>query len=94
MSRIEQIPRAGYEIKIAWEFDFDREGKVEQKPELLTHPIVQQTPLYARDALYGGFITHVMLRQLCTCVNCSTSGITYGRDSGIHDICSRIIICV
>jgi len=27
---------------------------VKQKPELLTHPIVQQSPLRTRDALYGG----------------------------------------
>jgi len=27
---------------------------VNQKPELLTHPIVEQSPLHMRDALYGG----------------------------------------
>jgi len=27
---------------------------VRQKPQLLTHPIVQQSPLRTRDALYGG----------------------------------------
>jgi hypothetical protein len=27
---------------------------VKQKPELLTHPVVQQSPLCSRDALYGG----------------------------------------
>jgi len=27
---------------------------VKQKPEMLTHPIVQQSPLCTRDALYGG----------------------------------------
>jgi len=26
---------------------------VDEKPELLTHPIVQQTSLNTRDALYG-----------------------------------------
>ena len=54
MTRIEQITQAGYEVKIAWECDFDREGIVEEKPELLTHPIVQQAALTTRDALYGG----------------------------------------
>ena len=34
--------------------EFDDSGIVKQKPELLTHPIVQQGPLRTRDALYGG----------------------------------------
>jgi G:T-mismatch repair DNA endonuclease (very short patch repair protein) len=54
MTRIEQITQAGYEVKIVWECDFDRDGIVEEKPELLTHPIVQHTALNTRDALYGG----------------------------------------
>ena len=54
MTRLEQITQAGYEVKIVWECDFDREGIVDEKPELLTHPIVQQTALNTRDALYGG----------------------------------------
>jgi G:T-mismatch repair DNA endonuclease (very short patch repair protein) len=53
MTRIEQITQAGYEVKIACECDFHREGIVEEKPELSTHPIVQQTALNTRDALYG-----------------------------------------
>ena len=32
---------------------FDESGIVRQKPELLNHPIVQQSPLRNRDALYG-----------------------------------------
>jgi hypothetical protein len=32
----------------------DDAGIVNQKRELLTHPIVQQSPLHKRDALYGG----------------------------------------
>ena len=54
MTRIEQITKAGYEVKIAWECDFDREAIVEEKPESLTHPIVQQAALNTRDVLYGG----------------------------------------
>jgi hypothetical protein len=33
--------------------EFDEAGIVQQKPELLTHPIVQYNPLKTRDALYG-----------------------------------------
>ena len=54
MSRIEQIAKAGYTVKIQWECDFDETKIVEEKPELLTHPIVQHGPLKTRDALYGG----------------------------------------
>ena len=53
MTRLEQITRAGYEVRIQWECEFDDSGIVRQKPELLTHPIVDQTPLKTRDALYG-----------------------------------------
>jgi len=54
MSRLEQITRAGYLFKFQWECEFDDAGIVKQKPELLTHPIVEKIPLYTRDALYGG----------------------------------------
>jgi hypothetical protein len=54
MSRIEQITRSGYEVKIMWECEYDEAGIVQQKPELLTNPILQSTPLKTRDALYGG----------------------------------------
>jgi len=54
MSRIEQITAAGYTVKIKWECDFDASKIVEQKPELLRHPIVRYSPLHIRDALYGG----------------------------------------
>jgi G:T-mismatch repair DNA endonuclease (very short patch repair protein) len=54
MTRIEQITQAGYEVKIMLECEFDREGIVDEKPELLTHPIVQHTGLNTRNALYGG----------------------------------------
>jgi len=54
MARIEHITPAGYEVNIHWECDFDESGIVNQKSELLTHPIVEQSPLHTRDALYGG----------------------------------------
>ena len=54
MARIEQITQARYQVKIQWECQFDETKIVNQKPELLTHPIVEQSPLHTRDALYGG----------------------------------------
>ena len=47
MSRLEQITRADYQVKIQWECEF------EEKPELLAHPLVRQSALCTRDALYG-----------------------------------------
>ena len=41
MNRIEQIAKAVYNVKIQWECEFDEEKIAENKPELLTHPIVQ-----------------------------------------------------
>ena len=61
MARIEQLKQAGYQVKIQWECDFDESGIVNQKPELLTHPIVEQSPLNTRDALYGGRIEDMCL---------------------------------
>jgi len=54
ISRLEQKTREGYQVKIEWEREFDETGIVRQKPELLNHPIVRQSPLSTRDALYGG----------------------------------------
>ena len=54
MARIEQITKAGYQVKIEWECELDESGIVNQKAELLTHPTVEQIPLHTRDALYGG----------------------------------------
>ena len=54
MTRLEQRTRAGYEVRIQWECEFDDSDIVKQKPELLTHPVGEQTPLKTRDALYGG----------------------------------------
>jgi len=48
MARLEQITRAGYQVKVQWEYEF------EERTELLAHPIVRQSPLCTRDALYGG----------------------------------------
>jgi hypothetical protein len=54
MSRLEQITQAGYQVKIQCECQFDNTGIVKQKPELLPHPIVEQSHLHTRDAPYGG----------------------------------------
>ena len=40
MNRIEHIAKAGYKVKIKWECEFDEAKIAENKPELLTHPIV------------------------------------------------------
>ena len=48
MLRLKQITQAGSQVKVQWECEF------EEKPELLTHPLVRQSPLCTRDALYGG----------------------------------------
>ena len=54
MSRIEQITAAGYTVKVIWECEFHAAKIVEQKPELLKHPIVRNSHIHTRDALYGG----------------------------------------
>jgi G:T-mismatch repair DNA endonuclease (very short patch repair protein) len=54
MARIERIARAGYNVTIQWESKFDEAKIVNDKPELLTHPIVRHNPLKTRDSLYGG----------------------------------------
>ena len=53
MSRLEHITQAAYRVKFQWECEFDDDGLVNQKHELLKHPIVEQSPLYTRDASYG-----------------------------------------
>jgi len=50
MSRLEQMTRVGYQVKVEWECEIDNASIVKQKPELLTHPIVRQSPLCTRDA--------------------------------------------
>ena len=54
MSRTEQITRAGYQVKVQWECEFDASKIIEQTPELLTHPIVLHSLRNTRGALYGG----------------------------------------
>jgi len=53
MSRLEQITREVYQVKIEWECEIDESRNVRQKPELLDPLIVRQSPLRTRDALYG-----------------------------------------
>ena len=53
MSRLEQITQAGYQVKIQWECEFDEAGIVNQKPELHTHSIVEQSP-FIPAMLYTG----------------------------------------
>jgi len=52
MSRLEQITRSGYLVKFQWKCQFDGSGIVKQTTEMLTHPIVQHSPLRTCDALY------------------------------------------
>jgi len=61
MTRLEQIMHLGYQVKFQWECEFDDAGIVSQKPEFLTHPIVEQSPLQTRGALYGGRIEAMRL---------------------------------
>jgi len=53
MSRVEQITWAWYQVKFQWECEFDVAGIGNQKPEMLTHVIEEQSPLHWRHALYG-----------------------------------------
>ena len=53
ISRLEQITQAGYQVKIQWECEFHNAGTVNQKPQLLTHSIVEQSSIHTRDALCG-----------------------------------------
>jgi len=52
MARLDQITRAGYQVKVQWECAFDDAGIA--TPELLAHSTVCKIPLCTRDALYGG----------------------------------------
>ena len=53
MMRIEQITRAGYQVEVQWECHFDEEI-LSRCPESKTHRVVGNSPLNARDTLYGG----------------------------------------
>jgi len=48
LARIEQLKRAGYNVKVQWECEF------EGADDLQTHPIVRHAPMNTREALYGG----------------------------------------
>jgi len=50
MLRLEQITPAGYQVRVQWDCEFDDA----EKSQLLTRPIVRESPLSTRDALYGG----------------------------------------
>jgi G:T-mismatch repair DNA endonuclease (very short patch repair protein) len=52
MVRIEQITRAGYQVEVIWECEFD-EGTLPNHPKLQSHLLVEQSPLNTRDASYG-----------------------------------------
>ena len=54
MARIEQISQEGYQVIIQCECELDEAGMVNQKPELLTHPVVELCPIHSPDALYVG----------------------------------------
>jgi len=51
MARLEQISRAGYQVKIQWDCEYDNAGIA--TPELLEHRTVCKSPLCTWDALYG-----------------------------------------
>ena len=53
MSQLVQITQARYQVKMQSECEFDDAGIVNQKPELPTHPVVEQSPLHTSHALYG-----------------------------------------
>ena len=55
MSRLEQITRAVYQVKFRWECEF------EEETDLLTHPVVRQTPLRTLDAVFGGRTDAILL---------------------------------
>jgi len=56
-SRLEQKTPAGYQVKVQWECEY------EEKIELLAHPLVRQSPLCTRDALYGGRTVSMLLHN-------------------------------
>jgi len=51
MFQLEQMTRVGYQVKLQWECEFDNAGIGKQKPELLAHPRVRQSPQCTQDAL-------------------------------------------
>jgi hypothetical protein len=61
MTRLEQITKAGYDVEVVWECDFDMDI-LPKHPELMSHTLLQQTPLKTRDALYGS-----RTEAMCVC---------------------------
>ena len=53
LARFQQITQAGYQVRVRWECEFHASGIAQQKPELLAHSVVEQSPLNSRDAPYG-----------------------------------------
>jgi len=86
MMRIEQITRAGYQVEVQWECEYEEEI-LPRHPELKTHPVVGHIPLNTRDALHGGrteamrlhykiregehTLQYVDVMSILTCVNIS-----------------------
>jgi hypothetical protein len=53
MSRLEQITRAGYQVEIQREYEFDA-AILTHHPDLRTHPMIEHSPVVTRVALYLG----------------------------------------
>jgi len=53
MIRIEKITQSVYKVEVQWECEFDTQI-LTRHPDLKTHPVVLNSPLNTRDALYGG----------------------------------------
>jgi G:T-mismatch repair DNA endonuclease (very short patch repair protein) len=50
--RLEEISRAGCQVEVVWECEFD-EGILAHHPELATHPLVVQSTEYSRCFIRG-----------------------------------------
>jgi hypothetical protein len=61
MARLQQTTQGGYKLEIQRECEFDEEILANQ-PELKKHPLVHNSPLNIRDALYGGRTETMQLR--------------------------------
>jgi hypothetical protein len=52
MNRVGVITQAGYKVEMQWVYDIDTDI-LKKHPSLQTLPMVEQSPLNTRDALYG-----------------------------------------
>jgi len=52
MGRIEQSARACYKVELLWECEVD-EKILSRHPELKTRPLVRNSPMNTRNAMYG-----------------------------------------